>query len=379
VLEPRKKNSGTGREAFRFADEASPPSSFDLQFVIKDKLYRLGFKADDHRITEEWLLEVKGNKEKPLYERATDENGKVTIEAIGFSSIGKKLDALATVGSPQNQTFLATIFATLEEEDVGEDLRNVHYWLRRLTLIAPHESYVALVHNLAEDPDFLEFAGNFLKYSSTGVDHITAQKHEISEDDLRGLLPEDMAPEVIGEILEDGNTIIGLDDSTDLMVERSKENHYFQVKIHTAHKHQEGKVVSMELSEESDGTQRLLNLIPALHHLKKDNAVFFIDEIDRSMHPELVWKFLEHFLKSCDSNQRQLIVTTHESNLLDLDLLRRDEIWFSEKDQTGATHLYSLDDFKVRKDLEIRKHYLQGRFGAIPFLGNLDRLLTEKA
>jgi AAA15 family ATPase/GTPase len=61
-----------------------------------------------------------------------------------------------------------------------------------------------------------------------------------------------------------------------------------------------------------------------------------------------------------------------------LDLLRRDEIWFAEKDQDAATRLYSMSDFKVRKDLEIRKHYLQGRFGAIPFLGSLDRLCAEK-
>ena len=72
-----------------------------------------------------------------------------------------------------------------------------------------------------------------------------------------------------------------------------------------------------------------------------------------------------------------MIVTTHESSLLDQDLLRRDEIWFAEKDQTAATRLYSLTDFKVRNDLEIRKHYLQGRFGAIPFVGDFDRLMPE--
>ena len=136
-------------------------------------------------------------------------------------------------------------------------------------------------------------------------------------------------------------------------------------------------MIQLELDDESDGTRRLLNLLPALHHLRTNSAVYFIDEIDRSMHPELVWKFLEFFLKSCEGGQRQIIVTTHESNLLDLDLLRRDEIWFAEKNQSGATQLYSMTDFNVRKDLEISKHYLQGRFGAIPFLGNLDRLLEE--
>ena len=378
ALQPRKKNSGTGREAFRFADEANVPSSFDLQFIAEGKLYRFGLKIDDQRITEEWLVQVKGNKENPLYERITDENGKVIIEATGFNKVGKKLDALATVGGPQNQTFLATIFATLEVNDFGDELSNIQRWFKKLTLIAPHESFAPLALNLTKDNDFLEFAGNFLKYSSTGVDHLKVQKQEISEDDLRSLLPEEVASRVMEEI-EDGSTIIQLNEGTELQIERSGESHYFRVTVQTAHEHQDGKVVPLELSEESDGTRRLLNLIPALHNLKKGSAVFFIDEIDRSMHPELVWKFLEHFLKSRTGSQCQLIVTTHESNLLDLDLLRRDEIWFAEKDHSGSTHLYSLADFKIRKDLEIRKHYLHGRFGAIPFLGNLDRLLTETA
>ncbi len=92
----------------------------------------------------------------------------------------------------------------------------------------------------------------------------------------------------------------------------------------------------------------------------------------------LVRSFLEFFLNSCQGKFRQLMMTTHESSLLDQDLLRRDEIWFAEKDSAGATSLYSLLDFKVRNDLEIRKHYLQGRFGAVPFLGGIGRLMEDE-
>jgi AAA15 family ATPase/GTPase len=118
-------------------------------------------------------------------------------------------------------------------------------------------------------------------------------------------------------------------------------------------------------------------LLPALYRLRTSSAVYFIDEISRSMHPMLVSKFIEFFLKACTGGQRQIIVTTHESNLLNLELLRRDEIWFAEKDGHGATHLYSLTEFQVRKDLQIRKGYLEGRFGAVPFLGALDNLIEE--
>jgi AAA15 family ATPase/GTPase len=92
----------------------------------------------------------------------------------------------------------------------------------------------------------------------------------------------------------------------------------------------------------------------------------------------LVWEFVDFYLKSCGGSDAQIIITTHESSLLDFELLRRDEIWFAEKDSTSATKLYSLTEFNVRKDLEIRKHYLSGRFGAVPFLGDINRLLTDK-
>lgn len=379
ALRQRKKNSGTGREAFRFGGGANEPSSFDLQFITGNKLYRFGFKAEDQKITEEWLVRVTGGKEKPVYERITDEDGNVTIKAPGLKAAGEKLKALVKVGGLQNQSFLATINANLDTPDFGKELGSILAWFKSLLLIAPDESFAPLGHTLIKDFDFLEFAGNFLKSSSTGVDHLEAIKEEISEDKLRSLLPKDLVSKVLEDIREDkdGLAVVRLGEGSELLIERTDENHFYRITIQAAHEHQAGKVIQLELDDESDGTRRLLNLLPALHHLRTNSAVYFIDEIDRSMHPELVWKFLEFFLKSCEGGQRQIIVTTHESNLLDLDLLRRDEIWFAEKNQNGATQLYSMTDFNVRKDLEIRKHYLQGRFGAIPFLGNLDRLLEE--
>ena len=369
---PRKKNKGTGREVFRFNNENKEPSSFDLQFIAGEKLYRFGFKVDDKRIIEEWLVRIKGGRETAIYERITDENGKVTVE----TEIKGKLKALATVGGLQNQSFLATIQANLDSSDFDDDITAVLTWLDNLTLVSPEASFAHLGHELNNDLKFLDFASEFLKSASTGVNRLDVQKTEITEEDLRHLLPEHIMSEVLTDINsdEEGSAFIQLGEGNELIIERTDSNHYYRLKIQAAHEHQAGHVGSLDLSDESDGTRRLLNLLPALHQLRNNNSVFFIDEIDRSMHPALVWKFLDFFLKSCEGGQRQIIVTTHESNLLDLDLLRRDEIWFTEKDNRAVTHLYPLTDFKVRNDLEIRKHYLQGRFGAIPFLGNLDRL-----
>jgi len=374
ALEPRKKGSGTGRQPFRFAGPQGLPSSFDLQFITRDKLYRFGFKVDDERITEEWLFQVVGNKQKLLYERTTDENGKVSIAAEGLRSAGEKVIALATVGGPRNQSFLATANVTLNAGDLGDDLARVLTWLKKgLNLIDPDEPIEPLGHLLDQDPDFLAFAGAFLKANSTGVDHLEVLKEEISEDDSRRLLQNTLLGVLVGR----GGTARVTRGDSELLLERKDETRVYRISIQAAHEHEPGKVVSLELADESDGTRRLLNLIPALHHLRTTNAVYIIDEIDRSLHPILVKEFLEFFLRSRDCGAGQVIATTHESNLLDQDLLRRDEIWFAEKDQASATRLYSLLDFKVRNDLEIRKHYLQGRFGAVPFLGNLDNLLEK--
>ena len=380
ALNPRNKGTGTGRLPFRFGDGEGAPSTFDLQFIAGDKLYRFGFKVDDQRILEEWLVQVVGGRERPLYERVTDSDRKVTIESEGLKTAGDKVLALATVGGPQNQSFLATIQATLEASDVGEELRAILAWFKGgLVLLGPDEKLGPLGYSLTMDSDLTKFASAFLKSSSTGVDHLDIAEEEISEDELRRLLPEGIVSAVFANIAAspNGTAVLEMGDNHELVLERKGENHYNRITIQAAHVHNPNRVDRLNLNEESDGTRRLLNLIPALHHLRTESGVFFIDEIDRSLHPILVREFLDFFLKSCAGGKRQIIVTTHESNLLDLDLLRRDEIWFAEKDAAGATRLYSVVDFKVRKDLEIRKHYLQGRFGAVPFLGNLDLLLTE--
>ncbi len=374
ALQPRPRNRGTGREIFRLGDGQDRPTVMDLQFIAQDKLYRFGFKADDRRITEEWLVQVIGGQEQTIYERTTDERGKVTIDAPGLEAGGEKLIALASVGGPQNQLFLATARATIDSSDLNEAIRGILDWFEGgLTLIAPDTRLASLGNRLAADPDLQRFAGDFLRSSSTGVDCLQVTKREVTEDDLRRLLPNGSASQgLTDDQLRRAAFFVQLQHQNDeLLVEGGK--HYL-ISVRAAHVGEGESPVSLYLNQESDGTRRLLDLIPALHDLQKRDSTYFIDEIDRSMHPILVRNFLDFFLKSSVGGPRQLIVTTHEANLLDLDLLRRDEIWFAEKDQVGATRFYSLIDFPIRADSEIKEHYMQGRFGAIPFLGNLDRL-----
>jgi AAA15 family ATPase/GTPase len=118
------------------------------------------------------------------------------------------------------------------------------------------------------------------------------------------------------------------------------------------------------MSEESDGTIRLLDLLEIL--LVGDGKTFIIDELDRCLHPSLIYKFIELYLETAKSKKVQLIVTTHESRLLDFNLLRRDEIWFINKDKAGESRIYSLEEYNERFDKKIDKAYLEGRYGGIP-------------
>ena len=139
------------------------------------------------------------------------------------------------------------------------------------------------------------------------------------------------------------------------------------------HRMKNGGEVPFEIDEESDGSVRLLDFIPMLIDLKLNSSVYLIDEIDRSMHPMLSQKLLEYYFAFLDKERdTQLICTTHESNLLDLNMIRADEVWFVEKGQDGASHLTSLAEYKPRED--VRKGYLQGRYGAIPFFASINSL-----
>ncbi len=375
ALRTRAKNSGTRRTPFRFGDWPKRASELDLQFIAEGKLFRCGVKLDDDRILEEWLVQVIGGREKALYERTTDASGEVVIE-IGewLKHADEKLRALAKVGGPQNQSFLATVRATLESSHIGSELGCVLTWLNDLNLVAPTQPFGGLGRALITESGLKDFAGEFLKSSSTGVDHLDVRQQEMQEDEVRRLLPGDLVSRLQDDAKENVKALLTLPDGTEIVVEGKQGERFNRIDIRAAHKDSDENTLLFDLAEESDGTRRLLQLIPALHRLHKDGGLYFIDEIDRSLHPILVLKFLEFFLRSSSDRPGQIVVTSHESNLLDLTLLRRDEIWFAEKDPESATRLYSLLDFKVRNDLEIRKHYLQGRFGAIPFLGDLDRL-----
>ncbi len=156
------------------------------------------------------------------------------------------------------------------------------------------------------------------------------------------------------------------------------------VKIDAIHHLVNGGTVSIPLEEESDGTLKMFALYPALQDVLKNGGVLFVDELNARLHPLLVRSFLITFLNpEINSKHAQLVFTTHDSWQLSNNLLRRDEIWFTEKDGNGVSVLYSLADFvdedgiKIRKDERYEKNYLLGKYGAIPMLKYFDMFREE--
>ena len=374
MIVSKSKSSSIEANNFKFSDEFKD-SSFDIVFDVNKKTYRYGFILNRECIKEEWLLIINGGKEKTIFERITSDNG--DVEFPKTSSLPKKVKELSRIGGPPDQTFLYTIQSILKSDDFGEHINNAIQWFSSvLKIISPHGNIKPITPMLNFDQKFRTFAGDFLKSSSTGVDHLTIDKKEVSIDDLEEVLPD----EIFSKINENDSTGFGIEISPgqEIFIEKNSDGKFYTISINAAHKNKTSKIIKLNLDDESDGTRRLLQLLPALHKKESENNVYVIDEIDRSMHPILALEFMKFFLSSCKENDNQIIVTTHESNLLDLDLLRRDEIWFIEKDATTlSSKVYSLSDFSVRTDLEVRKHYLQGRFGAIPFLGNVSKLLKQ--
>lgn len=362
------------RQPFIFgAPGAIEPSAFEVRFTAGERSFSYGFKVTDKEVLEEWLDLLTGAGEANLFERVT-QGGVVRIEAGkalrgDTANADNKVMALAKVGVRANQLFLAGIRETLDIQSHGPLIAPVLDWFSSIDIISADASFQKLPEWLDNDSSFAKFAGDFLRDSSTGVDRLDVEKREITDPDL---------------LLQINNSFrhglpprIPYGSTGEIQVERGESIKLLLRTIRAEHTSKDGKLVRLPFQDESDGTQRLTHLLPALFQSKKEHRLYIIDEIDRSLHPLLSRKFIEFFLKVCKDHGSQIIITTHESNLMDLDLLRRDELWFTEKNPQNATTLYSMSDFKVRTDLKIEKGYLQGRFGAIPFLGNLDRLIEQ--
>lgn len=367
--------TATENKHFRLdAHSIEQPTKFEFEFKSNGKMYAYGvvLSLKNRKIQEEWLFELLKTTDKPVFERKVLDNGKSDIElSLKLDSEGKNRFNVYKKDIKDTQLFLSEI----NDKDI-EDIQNIDAfqdafdWFKYNLVIMYPATQLEELDFIGNDDEMKTAFSVFLETFKTGIHSV-----ETVEQDIDTKLSIKLQESILNSLNEHGG-VVGIElDENAYTLSKNALGELKIFKLNTNHIVKNSpKMVSFELKDESDGTRRIMDFIPALLGLAKTNKTYLIDEIDRSLHPELTQKILDVFFLNTQDIESQLIATTHESSLLDLNALRRDEIWFVEKDKEGASKMYSLEQFKPRHDKEIRKAYLQGRFGAIPFVSNVKDL-----
>lgn len=331
-------------------DEGSKnrPTLFELTFTINNIRYRYGFEYNKRIIVNEWLYEkIIGQREYNLYVRSEKEFD--ISEKLFNEGIGKEQS------TADNRLFLSLV-AQLN----GEKSKQIMSWLlNNFNIISglSTEKYegetLSALQNHDEQYNKLQ---NFYRHLQLGFKELTFDEVEINEDILASLPPH------VKQIMAETNS-----------------KSVFEVNAHHNIYDGDGNVVGEVLfnkdESESEGTKKIIELSGPIFDTLNHGKTLVVDELDAKLHPFMTRSILQLFMDPKTNPQKaQLIFATHDTHLLDLAYLRRDQIWFTEKDDAEASDLYSLIEFKdengnkVRNDSSWEKNYINGRYGAIPFL-----------
>jgi len=352
-------------------------SYFELEIMLDGKYYSYGFEVilNKGKFTSEWLIELTSdNREKIIFSRNIVEGKYEFGGQVNVKGLIEKLDVYAEDIQEDGSVLLLSIMnqnkKTLYQQfEQAAIFKNIYMWIgNSLDINYPDRpisdySYMAETENVEEICRIIAAFG-------TGITDF--QLVEVPVEKVLGHLPKRVQEDLLANI-EKKVTDMKNDDETDALgiIMRSNRD-FFILSIDKEEdvicktiKFSHGKRnILFDLSEESDGTVRVLDLIEVL--LSGEGKTYVIDELDRCLHPSLTYKFVDTFLELATQKDIQLIVTTHESRLMDFDLLRRDEIWFVNKRKSGESDIYSLEEYNARFDQKIDKAYLEGRYGGVP-------------
>jgi AAA15 family ATPase/GTPase len=364
-------------------DSSMTNSNSRIEYELQNggKNYAYGFVFNSYEIVEEWLYELTKKSEVKIFERNKSKKNCFDLDPI-FKKNKKEehqqfLKFIAK-GTPNNQLFLTEIRTRKVKDNVNDitDLINVINWFQRsLKVIFPDDKYnEGVKFELQDDSKIQMTFKELLDYFDTGINGVCLEKIDPNKMEF--------PPEIFEKIKEDmlnskaskiRATIMSSKDTTYFASKKGEE--IIVHKLMTKH-NVKGlqKQILFDTNDESDGTNRIIDFIPFIIDLLHGNNVFVIDEMERSLHPNLMFDLFDLFLTKSENINSQIIAASHESSLLTQKLLRKDEIWFVVKDGEGSSHLHTLEEYNIRFDKEIRKDYLLGRFKAVPRLGNRNKL-----
>ena len=344
-------------ETFRLdRKKTNHPSRFAFELLIDETIYDFSFVVTRKAVLEERLVVITSTSEKVLYDRR---DGQLNFD----SSLAKDMFLqFAFKGTRDNQLFL-----TNSVSQKVDNFRPVYDWFKdTLELVAPDSRFEPFEQFLDEGHPLYAAMNEMLQRLDTGITHLGSEKIPFENIPLSDPLKSELQAKV-----EEGTTVRLREEPTNVRVAVTREGgELVAKKLVSYHPKSDGTETKFEIYQESDGSQRVIDLLPAFLELSAQTPpkVYVIDEIDRSLHPLLIWQLLESYLANCSTETRkQLLLTTHNIMLMDQQLLRRDEMWVAERDTSGASSLFSFSEYKdVRYDKDLRKSYLQGRLGGIP-------------
>ncbi len=368
IVDGQKSGKGTGINQFRGdIDELQEKSLFQFMFYTQNNVYEYGFSLGTEQVYEEWLMVLTEKGFQPLFARQTTEEGKTQIEIESrFARKGSKERNLAevlkdSIGENQkNQLFLYKMY-----DNGVKKVEHIVEWFECLKIIFPKSKVQGFPLRIDKDDDFRKFIINSLKNMDTGVVDISIVSDVMDFRDSVEKL--DIPSEIVSQVEDKKNGILTFAGKYFIFGEGEKRQTLLvQIKFeHILN----GEMVPFNVEEESDGTRRLLDLLPILFSLNKNKQdIYFVDEIDRSLHTKLSQYLLREFLKGCEDTYSQIVFTAHDVNLINLKEFGQDEIWFVEKDGNGESHLRPFSDFEIEKGQDALRAYLNGRFGAVPLI-----------
>jgi len=354
----KDKNDETGFVPFMFGETKDEPGKFELIFYVESRKYVYSVVLDEHVVIEESLYFYPGTQPALVFHRYFDKTNELSLIEYGTKvKISKVVKNEIQLKTLKNISF----FAASQQVNyaIPEVIGEVKNWFDKYSLssIEPDDRLTEYAsQKVKENALAKEFVMDFLKRAEFNISDIVFKKEfqKVSEDFLKMVETSPIPEEEKEKILNEKGFV--------------RESTEFEHAIIN-----EGITQKYVLPEEfqSAGTMRYYGLSVPFYEMLQNNAFLAIDEIESSMHTLLVNHFIREFLMNGrESKHAQLLVTTHNISLLnEKDLLRKDAVWFANKRENGATELYSMADFDIRKELSYYNAYKIGKFGAIP---NLD-------
>jgi len=344
-------------EPFRLDPKrAEQPSRFCFELLIAETIYEFSFTVTRKAVLTERFVVITSTSEKVLYHR---QDGKPNFDA----ALAKEpFLQFAFQGTRENQLFLTNAVS-----QKVNTFRPVYDWFKdSLELVAPDSRFEPFEPFLDEGHALYATMNDLLPQLDTGIVHMGGE--EVPFGSI--FLPEPLKTKLQEEVREGMTVRVRTEPINERFVVTRKDGELVAKKLVTYHLKTDGTKTKFEIGQEADGSQRVIDLLPAFLELsaRDSKKVYVIDEVDRSLHSLLTRGLLTGYLSRCSAKTRtQLLFTTHDVLLMDQHILRRDEMWVTERDATGASSVHSFSEYQdVRYDKDIRKSYLQGRMGGIP-------------